>query len=147
MKSTSCILLADAIEEAARTTPQALVEPRIAEGPPVDRLRAYAAHDEEAGDLLERLLTPAEPTTDLKAAALRHLGTLERDYLHAPAIRRGPLAKSIISALRELRVYFPPPAPTKTRDEVLEGILAADAEAISLIEQHIADPLDPKEIQ
>lgn len=147
MRSLSCAALADAIEAAAQETPAAPLVPAMAQGAPVERLRAYAGHDEEAEALLDRLCATPEITTDLKAAALRHLGMLERDYHVASPVRRGPLAKGILAAIRELRAYFPPPPPTKTRDEVLEELRALDAEAIERIEERLPERIDPKEIQ
>lgn len=147
MKSLSCTALADAIEEAARATPAAPVPAQLAAGAPIDRLRAYAAHDNEARMVLDRLAATPEPTTDLKAAALRHLATLEADYKIASPIRRGPIAASIVSALRELRQYFPPPAPTETPDQVLDRMVALDADAITKIEEQLPDRIDPKEIR
>lgn len=147
MKSLSCTLLADAIESAARATPPAPIAPVMATGAPVERLRAYAGHDAEALAVLERLASTPEVTTDLKAAALRHLAQLEHDYHLATPVRRGPLAKAILTAIQGLRVYFPPPPTPKTRDEVLEELLRLDEEARAIIEQHAPDPITAQEIQ
>lgn len=147
MKSVSCTALADAIEEAARATPAAPLLAQLATGAPIDRLRSYAGHDQEARLVLDRLAAAPEPTTDLKAAALRHLATLEADYKIASPIRRGPIAASIVSALRELRQYFPPPAPAETPDQVLERLAALDADAVTKIEEKLPDRIDPKEIR
>lgn len=135
-------LLIEAIEARLRTTPRAPVAADLAPGAPIERLRAYAAHDGEALAVLERLAATPAITTDLKAAALRHLAQLEADYHHASPVRRGPLAKAILAAIRELRVHFPPPAPVKERDQVIEELLALDADAITRIEEHLPDRIE-----
>lgn len=143
-------MLADAIEEAARAAPQAPVNAEIVPGSPIERLRAYAAHDEKALAVLDRMASipaSADVSTDLRAKALRHLTILEQDYHIADPIRRGPLAKNIVAALKELRVYFPPTPPEKSRDQILEELIRLDEETRAIIEQHAPDPITAKEIQ
>ena len=133
--------------DVPRPAPQVLA-PQVLPGSPIERLRAYAAHDAEALSVLERMAsTPAIVTTDLKAAALRHLAQLETDYHTAGPIRRGPLAKAILGAIRELRVYFPPAAPPKSRDEIIDELRRLDDETRAIIEQHAPDPILVNEIQ
>jgi hypothetical protein len=136
------------VRPAQPAPPEAPTAPVIVAGAPIERLRAYAAHDLEALAVLERMAsTPAIVATDLKAAALRHLAQLETDYHTAGPIRRGPLAKAILAAIRELRVYFPPAPPQKSRDELIEELRRLDEETLALIEQHAPNPIEAKEIQ
>lgn len=147
MKSLSCTALADAIEVAARETPPAPAVTAMASGAPVDRLRAYAAHDSDALAVLDRLCQERVLTTDLKSTILNTLSMLEAEFRTASPIRRGPLGKALLTAIDRARIYFPEPPPQKTRNEVLEELLALDADAIARIEEHLPDPIDPKEIQ
>lgn len=127
---------------------QAAQAAQVVEGTPIERLRAYAAHDAEALAVLERMASkPAIVTTDLKESALRHLAQLEVDYHTAQPIRRGPLAKAILAAIQACRVYFPPAPTPKSRDEVLEELRRLDQETLAIIEQHAANPIEAQEIQ
>lgn len=134
-----------AIPVPANATQQS---PAIAAGTPVERLRTYATHDGEALAVLDRLLAPRpEIVGNLGQAARDLLTTLEADYRAAMGTRaRGAIAEKIVTTLRELRQHFPPPAPARARDEVLEELRRVDGEVLARIEQHATEPITSEEI-
>ncbi len=147
MKSLTCSALADAIEAAAKATPAAPSTPTIAAGLPVERLRTYAAHDQEAVVVLLDLLAEDEAPEDISTLdrVRRLIKRVERRALEAKDNRFGTLA-GVLDRLyaRERLLLGPPPAPP---DAVLEELRRLDRDAIEKIEEHLPDRIDPKELQ
>ncbi len=147
MKSLACTLLADAIEQAARATSPAPIVPTMASGAPVERLRAYAAHDAEALAVLERLAATPTATTDIHGTLLETLTEMREEFRKAPWNRRGPAGKNLMAAIDRAMRLLPPPPPQKTPDEVNATLLRLDEEMRAMIEQHAPHPITAEEIQ
>lgn len=146
MKLLSCSVLADELEAAVKVTPAAPVEPPIAEGAPVDRLRAYAAHDPGATRALEDLLLEEDPGSVSSLERIRRLIRLtEIRMLNAKPERYGPLAGVLEKLIARERMLLPAPPPPP--NALLEELLRLDEEAREMIEQHAPDPITAKEIQ
>ncbi len=119
--------------------PPADAAPAIVAGTPLERLRAYAAHDAPALLALERMASPASLSDDPRSNVQRLLASLEADYVGALGTsKRGAFAEKMISALKELRQYFPPTKPAPPADLVLAAVQAQDVGCIAKIEEHLA---------
>lgn len=127
--------------------PKAPAPPTIAAGSPVERLRAYAAHDPEALLVLADLLSEDESPDGISTLerVRKLIKRVERRALEAKEGRFGTLA-GVLDRLyaRERLLLGPPPARP---DAVLEELRRLEALAIAKIEEHLPDPIDPKELQ
>lgn len=124
----------------------AIPVPIVASGAPVDRLRAYAAHDEEALRVLADLLADDEApdavtTLDRVRKLIRRT---ERRALDAKEARFGTLA-GVLDRLyaRERLLQGPPPAPP---DAVLAELRRLDGEVLARIEALADEPIAPHEV-
>ncbi len=142
-------LVADAVELAARDAPEAeRAPPVVAEGTPAERLRAYAAHDPQAAQLLTDLLSPPAALSGDSLATVRVLlDELVRDFRRASSVReKGVLADKINGQIKTVeRILRSRPRPVPP-DAVLEELRRLDAEAIALIEQHLPEPITAAEL-
>ena len=120
------------------SAPPATHAPTLATGAPIERLRAYAAHDGEALAVLERFLAPPDVSSDPRENARRLLANVESDYMGAGASKRGALAEKVVAAIREVRQWFPPAPPAPTPDAERLALELLDGEAVAAIEELVA---------
>lgn len=128
------------------SAPPATHAPTLATGAPIERLRAYAAHDGEALVVLADLVAddePAETVTTLERVR-KLIRRVERRALDAKDARFAPLA-GVLDRLyaRERLLQGAPPARP---DVVQEELRRLDGEVLRRIEEHATDPITSEEL-
>jgi hypothetical protein len=143
----STLALIDAIERAVQSTAPLPSEPSLAQGSPIDRLRAYASHDRGAATALEELISDdADPEGVTTLDRVRRLiARTERRALGATDTRYGTLGSLLDRLYARERALTPDPPPAP--DAVLEVWRGRDAEAIALIEHLLETPIAAAEIR
>jgi hypothetical protein len=121
--------------------------PVLAPGSPTERLRAYATHDTGALAVLDDLLADDAPEAEIatRERVVRLIRRTERRFDNAGAGRDGPLG-SLLDRLyaRLAKLDGPPPPRPDAVEELYRGL---DADALTIVEQHLADRIEPQEVR